>query len=99
MASSAALPSRFMAPPAWNSNVSLSLPFDLHDRQFDLSGRTSDADRIAFALAQQRAPERRLVADPSGTQRLFQLIPAHDLVRRLPPVLGVHGHRRPEVHP
>src|SRR6267378_1570509 len=85
--------------PPVTTCVSLSLPFDLHDRQLDLSGRTSDADRIAFALAQERAPERRLVADPSGTQRLFQLISAHDLVRRLLAVLVVHGHRGPEKHP
>src|ERR1700737_1185720 len=79
--------------------ASLSLPFDLQDRQLDLSDRTSDADRVAFALAEQRAPERRLVADPAGTERLVQLVPARELVRRLLAFLVLHRHRGPEEHP
>src|SRR5207237_751034 len=48
----------------------LLFPFDFDDRALHLPGRTSDPDRIALALAEQRLPQRRLVTDAARPQLL-----------------------------
>src|SRR5207248_9348499 len=68
------------------------LPLRLDDRQLHLSGGPSHAHRVAFALAQKRAPERRLEADTPRTELLVQLVASDDLVRGLVAVLVLYRH-------
>src|SRR5882762_742952 len=74
----------------------ISFPLDLHDGQLDVAGRPADAHRVALLLTEERAPQRRLVADAAKTKVLGKLVPADDLVGGLLTVLVLHGDRRAE---
>src|SRR6266851_4404930 len=74
----------------------ISFPFHLHDGQLHLAGRPADAHRVSLALAEERAPQRRFVADAARTKVVGKLVAADDLVGGLLAVLVLHGDRRAE---
>src|SRR6266851_3434830 len=57
----------------------ISFPFHLHDGQLHLAGRPADAHRVSLALAEERASQRRFVADAARTKVVGKLVAAVDL--------------------
>src|SRR5262249_25566134 len=83
-------------PGGKRSAQPISFPFHLHDRQLHLAGGPANAHGVTLLLAQERAPERRLVADATMTKVFVQLVASDDLVGDAVAVLVLHGDGRAE---
>src|SRR5438270_4990515 len=89
MSSSGAFARDRSPPPSTN-------PLDAHDGELRLPSRPPHLHRVPLALAEQRVPERRLVADPVLPQSFVELVASDNLVRGLLAVFVLYGHGRPE---